>query len=258
MNKNFLKSILLSGLILFPAMLAAQEKDGGVAFKRWENTLEAGLNTNFSESATYAVAEFSIGLKYWFNDRWGLGFDATGVAPYGFLDRSKSFSSVIDLGLAGAFRIISKPRSRLDLNVGVGSAVLAYSKSDYNLYCDCALRLGFLHDKTSVGILSGILRERRSATYAVNAWNALTRIGEDAPELRPVIGEVLEASALADSPPLFIRCFGSDRPLGILNRMRILTGAKLDRWGIPHGIHTVLERTELTAVEKGIRKRCGR
>lgn len=121
-----------------------------------------------------------------------------------------------------------------------------------------AYLLGFLHDKTSVGILSGILRERRSATYAVNAWNALTRIGEDAPELRPVIGEVLEASALADSPPLFIRCFGSDRPLGILNRMRILTAAKLDRWGIPHGIHAVLDRTELTAVEKGIRKRCGR
>ena len=121
-----------------------------------------------------------------------------------------------------------------------------------------AYLLGFLHDKTSVGILSGILRERRSATYAVNAWNALTRIGEDAPELRPVIGEVLEASALADSPPLFIRCFGSDRPLGILNRMRILTAAKLDRWGIPHGIQAVLDRTELTAVEKGIRKRCGR
>lgn len=70
MNKNFLKSILLSGLILFPAMLAAQETDGGVAFKRWENTLEAGLNTNFSESSPYAVADFSIGLKYWFNDRW--------------------------------------------------------------------------------------------------------------------------------------------------------------------------------------------
>lgn len=149
MNKSFLKSIILSGLILFPAMLAAQEKDGGVAFKRWENTLEAGLNTNFSESAPYGVAEFSIGLKYWFNDRWGFGLDATGVAPYGFLDRSKSFSSVIDLGLAGAFRIISKPRSRLDLNVGVGSAVLAYSKSDYNLYCDCALRLGFLHDRAA-------------------------------------------------------------------------------------------------------------
>ena len=68
--------------------------------------------------------------------------------------------------------------------------------------------------------ISGILRERRSESYAVNAWNALTRIGEHAPELRAGIGKVLESSMLEDAPPLFIRCFGSDRPLGILNRMR--------------------------------------
>ena len=118
--------------------------------------------------------------------------------------------------------------------------------------------LGLLLDTASIALLSAVLKERRSASYTINAWNALTRIGDHVPELRPEIGNVLHEAVLPDSPPLTICCFCSSRPLAVLNRLRILTAAKLDSWGIPHSIHALLNEEKLTAVEAGMRKRCSR
>ena len=118
--------------------------------------------------------------------------------------------------------------------------------------------LGLLLDTASIALLSAVLKERRSASYTINAWNALIRIGDHVPELRPEIGNVLHEAVLPDSPPLTICCFCSSRPLAVLNRLRILTAAKLDSWGIPHSIHALLNEEKLTAVEAGMRKRCSR
>lgn len=145
---SVMKKVLLSILCVFLSSFSLMAQDAAVedaGFKKWENILEASLNSNYSN---YTLSEYSIGLKYWFNEKAGLGVDFSGLGQLAFKDRPRSFSPVLDLGLAGAFRIIDKERSRLELNVGVGSCILA-SKSEYSLYCDCALRYGFLYDKSA-------------------------------------------------------------------------------------------------------------
>ena len=104
-------------------------------------------------------------------------------------------------------------------------------------------------------VIIGILKERRSAQYAVNALNALMRIGEEAEDLRQKIGFALSEFAGISQNPLTICCFGSSRPLNILNRMRILICARLDKWGIHHYVETVLNGGKLTQVERNMWRR---
>ena len=107
----------------------------------------------------------------------------------------------------------------------------------------------------SVDLLIGILKARRSAQYAVNALNALMRIGEETEDLRQKIGFALSEFAGIPQNPLTICCFGSSRPLNILNRMRILICARLDKWGIHHYVETVLNGGKLTQVERNMWRR---
>ena len=106
-----------------------------------------------------------------------------------------------------------------------------------------------------VDLLIGILKARRSAQYAVNALNALMRIGEETEDLRQKIGFALSEFAGIPQNPLTICCFGSSRPLNILNRMRILICARLDKWGIHHYVETVLNGGKLTQVERNMWRR---
>ena len=118
-----------------------------------------------------------------------------------------------------------------------------------------AYLLGWMGDAESVDLLIGILKERRSAQYAVNALNALMRIGEETEDLRQKIGFALSEFAGIPQNPLTICCFGSSRPLNILNRMRILICARLDKWGIHHYVETVLNGGKLTQVERNMWRR---
>ena len=79
--------------------------------------------------------------------------------------------------------------------------------------------LGFLNDVADVDLLIDVLKERRSAAYAVNALNALMRIGEKEEETRGRISAALLEFAEKTQAPLVIRCFGNPRPLNILNRL---------------------------------------
>ena len=128
-------SVVLSLFSLSLSIFPANAQDGTAEpvswewqSRKWEGVMEANLNGNFSTSSRYYVAEYTIGMKYCLAERWSLGFECVGVAPFAFQDRQQTFSSVIDLGLSGAFRIISEDRDRMDLNIGIGSSVLAYSK----------------------------------------------------------------------------------------------------------------------------------
>lgn len=149
-------SVVLSLFSLSLSIFPANAQDGTAEpvsrewqSRKWEGVMEANLNGNFSTSSRYYVAEYTIGMKYCLAERWSLGFECVGVAPFAFQDRQQTFSSVIDLGLSGTFRIISEDRDRMDLNIGIGSSVLAYSNKEYNLYCDLALHYSFLYDRTA-------------------------------------------------------------------------------------------------------------
>lgn len=68
-----MKKVLLSILCVFLSSFSLMAQDAAVedaGFKKWENTLEASLNSNYSN---YTLSEYSIGLKYWFNEKAGLG-----------------------------------------------------------------------------------------------------------------------------------------------------------------------------------------
>jgi len=94
--------------------------------------------------------------------------------------------------------------------------------------------LGWLDDVRSIDLLLRKMHEHRSAAYVVNAWNALQRIGNRFPECRLEIVPAVESFAKMTEPPLEIYCFGSRRPLNILNRLRKQIAQCLNHWNWNH------------------------